>query len=76
MRCSPHGHAPRISGYDELTTNALEFSEDTLKWVAFEQSDIVLRINQIEPIKLDVEDSVDIYSTFDAISTLDSRDRE
>ena len=61
---------------DELTNTALGFSQDSLNWVTFEQNGIVLRINQIEPVKLNVGDSVEIYSDFDAKPTLDDRDRE
>ncbi len=68
--------ADNASGYAASTDDALGFSQDSLNWVAFEQDGIVLRVNQIEPVRLEVGDSVDIYSDFDAMYTVDDRDRE
>ena len=59
-----------------MTNNALGFSQDSLNWVTFEQNGIVHRINQIEPVRLNVDDTVEIYSDFYAKDTLDDPDRE
>ena len=65
-----------VPGYEELTNNALGFSQDSLNWVTFEQNGIVHRINQIESVRLNVDDTVEIYSDFYAKDTLDDPDRE
>jgi hypothetical protein len=57
-----------MRGSNGRTSSALGFSADSLNWVEYAQNDIVLRVSQIDPVKLEVGKSVEIYSDFDARS--------
>lgn len=52
--------------FSELTSQALGFSQDTLTWVAFNEGGVILRVNQIDPVEVQVGNSVEIYADFDA----------
>ena len=71
VNCVEDRDPPPFTDAPDRTSLELGFSQDSLTWVAFEQEGIVLRVNQIDPVRLEVGESVEIYADFDALSTLD-----